>query len=474
MCGGADIDTGLPYKAVKLKLDGVGSRGRAALRVDADGAWSEIEHRGERKTRIDVVQAENSRLNASLHSARKLLGHLDRCSALEVARSEAARAVKVARELQLKAEHRANSRRSTVKQQEAEVAQLNEKFESAVAAEATARQAQSKCESEARGQLAELLRLRRASSSNSKRTAELKERCSAREGDLMAQLAALEQTRAGERLEHVHVSSQLEEVTATLAGLQEAWEEQERELKLLRTHDVDFDFVAEAVGMASGGRSLPERNFADCDSSTSWTTWVSRTVRHISAVLRGRSPPLIARALVALGIERGGKGAALSVVRELGATPSFSQLLKETAQRTVELTQDHWTARLSVHLQTRLDLSRDGMDRLRHLLSFIYCPVADSYMPIKVWVNPTDTTDCVETAQLVGRTLREREYKVIADSCGVAVCANTGRCERDTKRVSEQMYDKYALAMRTNFSETRPAQPVFYIDATGSGLGRAG
>ena len=63
---------------------------------------------------------------------------------------------------------------------------------------------------------------------------------------------------------------------------------------------------------------------------------------------------------------------------------------------------------------------------------------------------------------------------MIADSCGVAVCANTGRCERDTKRVSEQMYDKYALAMRTNFSETRPAQPVFYIDATGSGLGRAG
>ena len=45
-------------------------------------------------------------------------------------------------------------------------------------------------------------------------------------------------------------------------------------------------------------------------------------------------------------------------------------------------------------------------------------------------------------------------------------------CEGDTKRVSEQMYAKYQRAMRTNYSEARPAQPVFYIDATGSGLGR--
>ena len=50
----------------------------------------------------------------------------------------------------------------------------------------------------------------------------------------------------------------------------------------------------------------------------------------------------------------------------------------------MELTQDHWTARLSVHLQTRLDLSRELMDILRHLLSFIYCPLLDSYIPIKV------------------------------------------------------------------------------------------
>ena len=68
-----EVDTAMPFRAVKLKLDGVGSRGRATLRVDADGAWSECEWRGERKLKLDAVQAENSRLNASLYSARKLL-----------------------------------------------------------------------------------------------------------------------------------------------------------------------------------------------------------------------------------------------------------------------------------------------------------------------------------------------------------------------------------------------------------------
>jgi hypothetical protein len=34
------------------------------------------------------------------------------------------------------------------------------------------------------------------------------------------------------------------------------------------------------------------------------------------------------------------------------------------------------------------------------------------------------------------------------------------------------MYSRYSKAMRTNFSASRPAQPVFFVDATSGALGR--
>ena len=55
---------------------------------------------------------------------------------------------------------------------------------------------------------------------------------------------------------------------------------------------------------------------------------------------------------------------------------------REVAEATVASLQEHWSARLSVHLQTRLDLSREGMERLRHLLSFVYDFASDKYHAI--------------------------------------------------------------------------------------------
>ena len=49
---------------------------------------------------------------------------------------------------------------------------------------------------------------------------------------------------------------------------------------------------------------------------------------------------------------------------------------------------DHWTARCSVHIWDRLGLSRRDMDTLRHLLSYVYDPLSDNYVPIKVRAPP--------------------------------------------------------------------------------------
>ena len=44
------------------------------------------------------------------------------------------------------------------------------------------------------------------------------------------------------------------------------------------------------------------------------------------------------------------------------------------------------------------------METLRHLLSFIYNPFTDSYVPICVWENPNDPSDFVLSAKIAGRT----------------------------------------------------------------------
>ena len=56
--------------------------------------------------------------------------------------------------------------------------------------------------------------------------------------------------------------------------------------------------------------------------------------------------------------------------------------------------------------------------------------------------------------------------------CNISVDPKTGRCERNACKVTEAMYAKYAGALRAVYTADRPAQPIFFIDATGCALGR--
>ena len=72
---------------------------------------------------------------------------------------------------------------------------------------------------------------------------------------------------------------------------------------------------------------------------------------------------------------------------------------------------------------------------------------------------------------LVGRAGREKLFNRLADSCEIVVGDN-GRCERDARKCTAQLYSRYRRAMRTDFSPSRPAHPILYFDGTGGSLGK--
>ena len=118
-----------------------------------------------------------------------------------------------------------------------------------------------------------------------------------------------------------------------------------------------------------------------------------------------------------------------------------------------------------------MHLSRSKMDDLRHLLSFVFDPESDSYRRITVWQNSRNSDDSIGMPCLVGRAGREGLFNKLADSCEITVGDN-GRCERDAVKCTQQMYSRFARAMRSDFSPTRPARPILYFDGTGGSLGK--
>ena len=53
----------------------------------------------------------------------------------------------------------------------------------------------------------------------------------------------------------------------------------------------------------------------------------------------------------------------------------------------------------------------------------------------------------------------------------IVVGAN-GRCERDAVECASLLYSNFVQALRSNFSTSRPAQPILFLDGTGGALGR--
>ena len=205
--------------------------------------------------------------------------------------------------------------------------------------------------------------------------------------------------------------------------------------------------------------SVPPRTFQGSgDKPTARSGWIKRVVRHVSCVLQGRDVDLIIKAL-----ERN---------KQLEAVISQPFVQKAVATGVVKKIQEHWTPRLSVHLWDRLSLSRSECETLRHLLSFRYLPKpTDKFVPLFVWVNPDDPDECVEFPILPGRHSRQKEFRELVDAGQISV-GSRGNCQRDARVAVAELYEAYAGAMRTNYTEHRPALPVFSFDGTGQSLGK--
>eukprot|EP00965_Chrysotila_dentata_P178453 5893559-Pleurochrysis_carterae.AAC.1 len=74
------------------------------------------------------------------------------------------------------------------------------------------------------------------------------------------------------------------------------------------------------------------------------------------------------------------------------------------------------------------------MEMLRHLLSFVFNPIAGvkgKYEPVKIWVNPNDERDFLVMAKLPARQAREVECERIAADRDIIVGSKDGNCQRD-------------------------------------------
>ena len=135
-----------------------------------------------------------------------------------------------------------------------------------------------------------------------------------------------------------------------------------------------FQRVKEDTGLRASNASVPLR-------LAETTAAEQLSVRHMAAVLKGRGEGdninLIADALQRAGYLK----------RLFEEAERVHPLVKGIAKDIVNNTQEHWTARHAVHVWDRLELSRSQMETLRHLLSYVYDPVTDSYVPIKAWVR---------------------------------------------------------------------------------------
>ena len=203
--------------------------------------------------------------------------------------------------------------------------------------------------------------------------------------------------------------------------------------------DASFIALKPEIGLRDKDVSVPPRGRPEHDSE-----WPKNSIRHMAAVLNGRGEGddinHIADALHRCGyLER--------LIKDAERPQAIFRCdEKAITQRAVDKIQSHWTARHAVHVWDRLELTRSQMETLHHLLTFIYDPVLDKFVPIRVWENPDDSSDFVLTAKLASRCAREKEYREIAATMNIKVGDN-GRCERDAIKCTSLLYSNYAKAL---------------------------
>jgi hypothetical protein len=184
-------------------------------------------------------------------------------------------------------------------------------------------------------------------------------------------------------------------------------------------------------------------------------------VRFIAAALKGRDPAVVAAAL-----SRGQLDALMD-------TPPLQPLIKTRIEETLFFLQDHWSARHAVFLMSEVHLSRDEIDTLRHLLSFVYSPERDKYERLVLWVNPHDSEDCILSPTLAARGPREAMRAEIYARCGSAASDDGLYCGRvDFEAAAVGLVEHFWRALHKDVKSGRvPLLLVLTGDATGGWRG---
>ena len=114
---------------------------------------------------------------------------------------------------------------------------------------------------------------------------------------------------------------------------------------------------------------------------------------------------------MAKGVAASGEDAVLHMME----TPEFAEATKAVVEDSVDKVLEHWSARLTVQVWGRLDVTDSKMETQRHLLSFVFDRSTGKYTPIRIWENPNDASDYLVMAQLVPHKKWKNEFSSIAE-----------------------------------------------------------
>ena len=307
--------------------------------------------------------------------------------------------------------------------------------------------------------------------------------------EVQAHLSEVQEAYADLRTLH----ASLEEVAGEerLKAERKLCAEKRKRTEAVAAAEVEADALRARVGLDARYKTVPALSYEGGGSSGSYK---GRVQRHVKSVLQGRLDTEESAQAVARGIAAAGDDAVLRLME----TPEFAAYTQAEVKASMAKVAEHWSARLSVHVWDRLDLTDSKMDTLRHLLSFVFDRSTGKYVPIRIWENPNDPSDYLVMTQLVPRDKWKAEFNSMAAKCNITVRVQTivhlasqplylaqapsqpltpqvganGKCERDSIELTDSMYSRFQAAMRSNFSEQRPAQPILFLDATGASLGR--
>ena len=274
--------------------------------------------------------------------------------------------------------------------------------------------------------------------------------------EVQAHLSEVQEAYADLRTLH----ASLEEVAGEerLKAERKLCAEKRKRTEAVAAAEVEADALRARVGLDARYKTVPALSYEGGGSSGSYK---GRVQRHVKSVLQGRLDTEESAQAVARGIAAAGDDAVLRLME----TPEFAAFTQAEVKASMAKVAEHWSARLSVHVWDRLDLTDSKMDTLRHLLSFVFDRSTGKYVPIRIWENPNDPSDYLVMTQLVPRDKWKAEFNSMAAKCNITVRVQTivhlasqplylaqapsqpltpqvganGKCERDSIELTDSM-----------------------------------